>query len=167
MKCNIFEEWLRSTASLRFEGLLPDELQRHIESCETCRAASEEARILGDLMGEVKEPGQSDEFWNDYLAQVMDRTRNEEPARGITAVYTWTKRLIGPAAAFALIAIVLLQYNPFSSGNDAVEEMYTTTLDFVLEEHDMIVAQNIFDPTPVYTIEEFLFEEPPLIRNND
>lgn len=161
MDCSKFKNRLRQAGSDQSTGL-PEDLRRHADECEACgRILSEEA-ALSDLLSGSKLACPVEENWDGYLNTVMERTRAEKTSG--TAV--WLKRMLVPVISAAAVLYLLVQTDDFRDAE--LDLAYTSTLDFVMEEHDLIAADNMFSPASVYEIEVYI-DDPaaePQIRNN-
>lgn len=112
MRCRKFEA--------RFEDYLagaPDaRMESHLQLCEHCRAAIEDARLAGDLLREAWEP--ASEPSQAFVANVMARIRRDEAQAKSPAAF-WTpfeflaSRLSLTAAVLLLaLSVYLMEFAP-------------------------------------------------------
>jgi len=169
MNCTQFQKWLAGQELSGRDDPVPEDLRIHMLECAFCRQEAAAAENLDRLLQEIRTPGQSDELWDSYLLTVVEKARREKDAVRVPALLTWSKRLALPAAALVLMATVYL-FNHKTAPDFPQDSATLSMLDFVVEEHQFIMAQQVLDPTSMYSVDEvFLedWEEPaaPVIRN--
>ncbi len=123
---------------------------------ETNNKKNAEDRKLDELLSSARTQKRGDQFWDEYLTGVMGSVR-EESSRSLFST-PMLRRLLVPAVIAVIAVFTVMKSGLFTNG-DAGESMYTTTIDFVIEEHDYVVSQNMFDPTPFYAVEEIAFDD--------
>ena len=116
-------------------------------------------------MKSIRTPDPGSTFWDNYLSAVVTRLREKQKtATGeyvVPPLRRWAKRLMIPAAAIVIFFTVVLltdRYEPILESILSKDEAFSATLDFVLEEHEKVLARQILDPTPLYTVEEIIPE---------
>lgn len=172
MTCKNFQQWLCERNASEVLNTIPEELRRHIVQCNECKKELEKAEklhALHALLQSARAPDPGENFWEEYLTTVAARVRKKQDEVETTVIPLWTKRLLIPAAAAViLIAGVVMadQYYPVLD-RFYFDEEYTSNFD-ILEAHDMVSAQYMLDPTPLYAMEEVIaenWEEPPIKKN--
>lgn len=156
MKCTLLKTWLADQELAGKKNPLPDNLRAHLQKCQICGREEQEAKNLESLLGQIRTPDHDEKFWGSYLTATMEKARSAKPA---SPLMVWSRRLAIPAAAFVVLLIALSLFNPKSGLIPDESQAYSTTLDFVLEEHELIMSEHMFDPTSIYAMEEIIFEE--------
>ncbi len=159
MNCKIFEEWLEKSAGSLKESFPPEEILEHLSGCESCMKTASDYDKLGAMLKKAAAPDPGEKFWDEYLTTVMDSVRDNKAAGAAAAPLFWVKRALIPAISFMVILFAVFQYGDFYQEEAEEDYIYSMTLDFILEEHDMIMAEDIFDPTFVYAVEEIRPED--------
>ncbi|MFC1731607.1 hypothetical protein ACFL6I_14925 [candidate division KSB1 bacterium] len=168
MTCTIFENWLKKKSVSRIRGALPADMEKHLQECDTCRSAAREAEQLHIALRPACIPEQDDEFWENYLTTVLSRTRQDEKIDSVQVAVKWSKRLFVSATSIALVLVAVMQYRSFFGPDSGEEIVYSSTLDFMLEEHELTMSQYAFDMTSIYVVDEIVpvdWEEPQVIKN--
>jgi len=170
MTCKNFQQWLCERNISEVLNTIPEELRRHIVQCNECKKELEKAEKLHALLQSARAPDPGDDFWEEYLTTVAARVREKREAAETPALILWSKRLLIPAAAAVMLLIagvyVADMYYPVLD-RFYYDEEYSSTFD-ILEAHDMVSAQYMLDPTPLYAMEEVIaenWEEPPVKKN--
>ncbi|MCP4726496.1 MAG: hypothetical protein GY863_15735 [bacterium] len=132
-------------------------MQEHVKLCPVCAEELQNILGLGSMLDEMKAPEKGEEFWNGYLSTVMERTVKAEKQKQWSHFPVFSKKFIIPVFAVAALMLVFLVSDTFfNSVND--EEIYSSSLDFILEEHDQESSQYLFNQSSVYLAEEILPE---------
>ena len=161
MSCNEFQKWLAVQNSNEELNNLPDDCGVHLQQCGICKGAIKKARDYFILMQNARAPHMEDAFWEDYLSTVSSRASAETRAGTLPAIPVWLRRLVLPAAvAVILISGVWLsdRYYPILDYVLSDDDAYTSSLDFIWSEHEQALSQHMFDPTPLYAVEEVIPE---------
>ena len=159
MTCKKFQQWLSERNVFGKQNTLPEEFRRHSEGCDKCKKELHEAKKLHELLQSARAPDPGDEFWEQYLSTVFTRIREKHEAAEAPAFLLWSKRLLIPAAAAVILFVGILVADTYYPVLDRFyyDEEYTSDFD-IMEAHDMVSAQYMLDPTPLYAMEEVIAE---------
>ncbi|MFC1555026.1 hypothetical protein ACFL7D_10350 [candidate division KSB1 bacterium] len=151
MECKDFKDFIGET---NLSGLTdpPDELKQHLRKCGSCSKEYQEARGLGDLLASVKTPDIKDEYWNGYLGGVMSKIKNTKPGSTLADFY---KTLLIPAAAALLLFGVYFSdtYMPLVDEMIYGDESYTSSLDFIMNEHSEAMSKYLLNTDAIFLTE--------------
>jgi len=160
MTCTNFQQWLCERNASEVLNTIPEEFRRHILQCNECKKELEKAKKLHALLQSARAPDPGENFWEEYLTTVAARVRKKQEEVETTVIPLWTKRLLIPAAAAVILFIGVFVADRYYLLDRFIytDEAYSSTLDFILEEHEQISSQYMFDPTPLYAMEEVIAE---------
>lgn len=170
MNCNEFQKWLAGQNSNEGLNRMPDDCGVHLQQCGTCQGAVKEARNYFTLMQNARTPEMEDAFWDNYLSTVSTRVSAETRTGKLHEIPVWLRGLIIPAAAAViLITGVLLtdRYYPVLDYVLSDDDAYTSSLDFMWAEHEQALSHHMFDPTPLYAVEEVIPENWEIVDRQD
>ncbi len=159
MDCNQFQAWL--SGSKPDEGnCIPSEVKLHTGECRNCARSLKEETGYHALLDTLRASGHDESFWDDYLETVINSADAQGNRRRIGLPRRWLQVVLVPAAAAIVYVGMLLTSNYLSEFDNGVltDKTYAATLDMIWEEYDMVMAGHIFDPTSLYSVEDFIPE---------
>ncbi|MFC1492484.1 hypothetical protein ACFL6O_00875 [candidate division KSB1 bacterium] len=157
MNCKQFQNKISEISLSDLRDSLPEDIRDHIKTCPVCADELQNSIGLGSILDEMKAPEKGEEFWDGYLSTVMERTVRAEKKTQWSHFPVFGKKFVIPVFAVAAIMLVFLISDTFFNNvND--EEIYSSTLDFILEEHDLESSQYMFNQSSVYLADEIIPE---------
>ncbi|MFC1564425.1 hypothetical protein ACFL6G_05775 [candidate division KSB1 bacterium] len=156
MECKDFKNRISGIPLSGLSGPLPDDLQEHMKVCPECAEEVKQYTGLGSLLNDVTSPEQGDDFWNGYLTAVMERTVQSGKETKWTHFPVFSRKFIIPVFAVAAMMLIFIISDNMNTVED--EEIYSSTLEFILEEHDQVSSQYMFNEASVYLADEILPE---------
>ncbi len=159
MDCNQFQTWLSGSKPDERNGI-PNEVKLHAGDCRNCARSFKVETGYHALLDSIRTSGHDESFWDDYLETVINNADAQGNRRRIGLPRRWLQVALVPAAAAIVYVGILLTSNYLSEFDNGVltEEAYEATLDMIWEEHDIVMAGHIFDPTPLYAVEVYIPE---------
>ncbi|GIW80678.1 MAG: hypothetical protein KatS3mg105_2485 [Gemmatales bacterium] len=97
MKCSAVQTWL---LGMKSSEVLPDELRRHLDTCQICRSEKQQLDLLNELFAQL--PTSDNSQKRAAMLQKLDSTRQQRPSRR-TSVSRY-------AAVAGLAAAILLSF---------------------------------------------------------
>ncbi len=153
MNCNKLHEWLNRTQLSGIPEHYPADVKKHITECASCLEEFQSALKIGKLLENTKIPEMQSEYWDNMLSGIMNRTiRSGNTPNGLLNVFR--KKFIIPVTTAALVIFSLVISDSFNTTEDDV--IYSNSMEFLLEEHDFVIADNAFSPASVYFVDEIL-----------
>ena len=159
MTCKKFQQWLCERTSKEALDAIPEEFRRHAAQCNECKTELHAAKKLHELLKSAHVPDPGDAFWEEYLTTVVTRVREKREEAESPALTLLTKRLLIPIAAGLILFAGLFTADQYFYIMDRIkygDEIYSSSFDFIEEEHDRVSSQYLLDQTPVYAVEEIL-----------
>lgn len=161
MKCDEFQQWVNQQNAADRLSDVPPGYRLHVEQCSECKNMLREAQKYYMIVQDAGTPEPGDAFWEDYLSTVAAKFRERRKAEESMVFPARIRRLTLSAAAVALLfAGVFLadRYYPFLDSLLNGNEAYSSSIDFIWEEHEQVLSHYMFDPTPLYALEEVIQE---------
>ncbi len=158
MNCEKFKILISELPLTSLWESLPEDIKDHAGSCLVCGEELKSMLELGNSLNGLKAPDKGEEFWDDYLGTVMDRTVHSKNTTKWSLFPVFSRRFIIPVFAVASMLVVFLISDTIFNGSIEIDqdELYSTSLDFILEEHDQESSQYMFNQSSVYLADEIL-----------
>lgn len=161
MKCNEFEHWLTEQNSSEKLDAIPEAFREHLHRCNVCANVLHETRNYFKTLRSASAPEPGDAFWEDYLSGVSSKLKERKKPSVGSPGSAWIRRLVLPVAAAAILVtgvFVTDSYYPFLEFGFYGEDEYSSTLDFIWEEHEQALSEHMFDLTLLYAVDEIIPE---------
>jgi hypothetical protein len=107
MSCQTIERWISDELNGRLPPGKRTRLERHLNSCPSCRACREELVRLQEEASKLFEPGRSPEYWDGFVRRLEDGLADGKPALAVRGRGTlFLRRWVWAGAAALLLAAV-------------------------------------------------------------
>lgn len=156
MKCKNVKEWFGNESSY---SNIPNGLIEHLNGCDGCfRIFKDDLSVILELK-KLNIPSKEDAFWNDFLRETIAKAiSSNDQSSTVEVLNSFGSRFRNyvalPVVAAAMLLIMLYSSDQSIDLDD--EDIYSSSIDFIFEEHSQASEEYMLNSSSIYAVDEVI-----------